>query len=182
MKRMGLSANEKSNLLGIPVIFIFGSLFHFLYAWSGRSAIVGAIAAVNESVWEHQKLILIPMIGWWTLYFLFRKGSNQIDPQRWFTALLVSLIVSILVIPFAYYFYTGSLGVHLLVIDILIFLLAVAVGQYLGMHFYRHSEGLPINVSIVTIVLIVLLFIAFTFAPPHLPWFKESLTGRYGIY
>lgn len=181
MKPMAPSTNEKSHLLGISVIFFLGSLFHFLYALAGKSPIVGAIAAVNESVWEHQKLILLPMIGWWTLYFLFRKGSSQIDSRKWFSALLVSLIVSILVIPFAYYFYSGALGLHLLVVDILIFLLAVTAGQCLGMHFYRHSKGIPVYASIIAILLIVLLFIAFTFAPPHLPWFQDSLTGQYGI-
>jgi len=181
MKPMSPLTNEKSHLLGIPVIFFLGSLFHFLYALTGKSAIVGAIAAVNESVWEHQKLILLPMIGWWTLYFLFRKGSAQIDPRKWFSALFVSLIVSILVIPFAYYFYSGALGLHLLVVDILIFLLAVTAGHCLGMHFYRHSKGLPLYASIIAILLIVLVFIAFTFAPPHLPWFQDSLTSQYGI-
>ena len=37
-----------------------GTLLHFAYEWSGGSAAAAVFAAVNESVWEHMKLLVMP--------------------------------------------------------------------------------------------------------------------------
>ncbi len=52
-------------LLGIPVLILLGFPMHYIYQWSCNSPIVGAIAPVNESIWEHLKLTFWPMLLWW---------------------------------------------------------------------------------------------------------------------
>jgi Family of unknown function (DUF6512) len=39
-------------------IVIAGTLQHFVYGWSGQNALVGLVSPVNESVWEHTKLLV----------------------------------------------------------------------------------------------------------------------------
>ena len=168
-------------LWSIPILFLVGSFFHFLYALTAYSPIVGAVAAVNESVWEHQKMVVLPVISWWIIAFLARGLHNQIIAQKWFTGLLVSLLVSILAIPSSFYFYSDAFGAHLLIVDVFILLLAVTLGQCLGIHFYRHAKGIPVYASITIILLILLMFVIFTFYTPVLPWFRDSLTGQYGM-
>jgi hypothetical protein len=51
----------KWELLGILIVFVLGALLHFVFEWSGNSPVVGAIASVNESVWEHFKQGFWPM-------------------------------------------------------------------------------------------------------------------------
>ena len=51
----------KWELFGIIFVFLLGALLHFVFEWSGESKVVGAIASVNESVWEHFKQ------GFWPL-------------------------------------------------------------------------------------------------------------------
>jgi hypothetical protein len=181
MKQKSLTLPEKWILLGIPVLFLIGSVFHSLYEASGESPIVGAIAPVNESVWEHQKMALVPVILWWTIYYLIKGNQYKIDSRKWFTGMVVSLVSSILTIPLIYYFYTGAFGVDVLIIDILILLLADTIGQLLGLHFYRYSKGLPVILSILVASIILAVFIVFTFNTPKLPWFRDSITGQYGI-
>lgn len=41
-----------------------GALCHFTYEWSGNNFIVGLFTPVNESVWEHLKLVWLPMLLW----------------------------------------------------------------------------------------------------------------------
>ena len=41
-----------------------GNLLHFVYDWTGQSPVAGALAAVNESVWEHMKLLTTPWVLW----------------------------------------------------------------------------------------------------------------------
>ena len=38
-----------------------GTLLHFVYEWSGNSVWTAAFSAVNESTWEHMKLLFFPM-------------------------------------------------------------------------------------------------------------------------
>ncbi|HVB45893.1 MAG TPA: DUF6512 family protein [Streptosporangiaceae bacterium] len=45
------------------MIVVAGTLLHFVYAWSGRTLAVGLLSPVNESVWEHTKLLVIPVLA-----------------------------------------------------------------------------------------------------------------------
>ena len=38
-----------------------GTLLHFVYEWSGGSVLAAAFSAVNESTWEHMKLLFFPL-------------------------------------------------------------------------------------------------------------------------
>ena len=38
-----------------------GTALHFLYAWSGQRSWAAVFSAVNESVWEHMKLLYVPL-------------------------------------------------------------------------------------------------------------------------
>ena len=176
-----LPVKEKWCSWSIPFLFIIGSTFHFLFELSGNSPVVGAFAAINESVWEHQKMVLLPLIDWWTIVFLSKGARDRINKRKWFTGLIASLIVSIMTIPLIFYFYSEAFGVHLLIVDVLILLLAFIGGQCIGFHFYKYSKCIPFYVSIIVTIVILLIFILFTFNPPLLPWFKDSLTGQYGI-
>ena len=176
-----LPVKEKWCSWSIPFLFIIGSTFHFLFELSGNSPVVGAFAAINESVWEHQKMVLLPVIGWWTIVFLLKGTRDRINKRKWFTGSIASLIVSIMTIPFMFYFYSEAFGVHLLIVDVLILLLAFIGGQCIGFHFYKYSKGIAFYVSMIVTIVILLIFILFTFNPPLLPWFKDSLTGQYGI-
>lgn len=166
--------------VSLPMLFMAGSAFHFLYDLSGEAAFIGAIAAVNESVWEHQKMVLLPLAFWWTAAYLWKGDEEQIHRGKWFTGAVVAMMVASLTIPAMFYFYSEAFGVHLLLVDGLILLLAVAGGQLIGLHVYRYGKGLPLPVSLMIMLLLIGLFVYFTFQPPLLPWFRDSLTGGYG--
>lgn len=181
MSYKSMSAPEKWILIGIPILFLIGSCMHFLYNFTGDNVIIGAIAPVNESVWEHLKMVLLPVILWWTIYYFTAGEINNIDKNKWFTGALVSLLTALITIPLLFYFYTKAFGIELLVVDILLLFLALLFGQLAGLHFYKYSEGIASITSISIILLLIFLFILFTFYPPHLPIFRDGMTGMYGI-
>lgn len=181
MRKQRISHPEKWILIGIPFIFIFGSLFHFLYSWSGKKVIVGLISAVNESVWEHTKLLLVPIILWWLIYYVIKQKKYGIDANLWFTGMLVAIVSSILTMICFYYFYTQAFGIQSLVVDIVIFLLAIIIGQCLGLHIYKYPQGLGTWLSILIIAAIFALIVYWTFQPPHIPLFFDKVNGKYGI-
>ena len=181
MKYKALPNEEKWILKGIPLLFIIGSLMHFLYNIFWESIAVGLFAPVNESVWEHSKMVLLPIILWWSLYYCFKGKKYNISKNKWFQGGLVSLLTSLTAIPLLFYFYTEAFGVELLWVDISILLISIILGQLLGLHFYKYWKGINYIFVIAILVLIILIFVVFTFYPPHIPMFYDTSTGSYGI-
>lgn len=50
---------------GIGFVLVLGTLSHFFFDWSGENRLVGIFAAVNESTWEHLKLLFFPALLFW---------------------------------------------------------------------------------------------------------------------
>ena len=46
---------------GFLLTALAGTLLHFVYDWSGGSVWTAAFSAVNESTWEHMKLLFFPL-------------------------------------------------------------------------------------------------------------------------
>lgn len=181
MSRKKFTPPEKWILIIIPILFLVGSSLHFLFELSGDNILVGFFAAVNESVWEHSKMLVLPMILFWSLYYLFKGKKYCIDKDKWFTSALISLVTALIVMPFLYYFYTEAFGVEILLVDILILLIAITLGQTAALHFYKYSKGLKWEIALTLSLLIMLGFICLTLYPPHIPMFIDDPSGQYGI-
>ena len=79
--------------------------------------------------------------------------------------------------------YTAILGHGLLQVDIVIFVVAVIVGQLAS---YRLLMASPLPERLnrfapIALVIPGILFVLFAFYPPQLSLFRNSMTGGYGI-
>ena len=169
----------KWELFGIIFVFLLGALLHFLFEWSGESKAVGLIASVNESVWEHFKQGFWPMFLYAAIEYRFlRDHVNTFFGAKATAVYLIPIITGLV-----FYGYTAIIGEEILIVDILIFLSAIVVGQ-LTSYKIMTLPKLPRYANVVSIILIVLLasiLMLFTFFPPHLPIFLDGNTGTYGI-
>ncbi len=170
-----LTKPERFIRKGILWLFAIGSIMHFLYQLLGESIVVGLFAPTNESVWEHLKMVALPMILWWGIYYLIYKNKYNINKKAWFTGALAALITALFMIPLIFYFYTNAFGVEYVWVDILMLLIGIFIGQWMGLHFYRHSSGIPVWIAIFLMVVIVALFAIFTIFPPNLPIFQSNV-------
>ena len=68
---------KKSNKIGFFFVLILGTLLHFSFAWLREAPVAGLFSAVNESTWEHMKLLFFPSF----LYFLW-EYKNTVLPLR----------------------------------------------------------------------------------------------------
>lgn len=181
MRYKTLPKPEKWILKGIPWLFLIGSVMHFMYDICDNNIFAALFAPVNESTWEHLKMVLLPLILWWSLFYIIKHKQYSINKKKWFGGTLVALITALISIPLLYYFYTGVFGVHLIWVDILILLFSLMFGQLLGLHFYRYSKGISVIIVMVIFILLIVIFMVFTFNPPQLPIFQDAITGSYGI-
>ena len=58
-------------------VLITGTLSHFIYEWSGNNFIVGFFFPVNESTWEHMKLVFFPMFLFSIFMFKRLNGNHS---------------------------------------------------------------------------------------------------------
>ena len=87
---------------------IAGTLLHFLFDWTGGSAVAALFSAVNESVWEHMKLLYYPMVIFAAVeYFAWGNGMESFWCMK-----LLGLLLGLSLIPVLYYTYTGLLEIH----------------------------------------------------------------------
>jgi hypothetical protein len=164
---------------GIIFVFLVGALLHFVFEWSGDSRIVGAIASVNESVWEHFKQGFWPMCLFAGIEYPFLRSNIK----NFFLAKGIAVYFIPLITGILFYSYSAIVGHEILIVDILIFLLAVTIGQFISYKImllkpapdYVNRTGLGL------IILLALILVMFTFFPPHLPIFQDHNTGLYGI-
>ncbi len=166
--------------VSIPIIFVVGACFHFLYDLFNKFILMGAIAPVNESVWEHTKMLL-PIMIWWIFLYIIKGKKYSLDINKWFTGMLVSFTASLIFMLFAYYFYTGAFGVEILIVDILILLMSITVGQLLGYTVFMRSKGINVYVTMELVLLIIIVYVVWTLNPPKLPLFFDKEAGKYGI-
>lgn len=169
----------KWELFGILVISIIGSLLHFVFEWAGKWPPVGAIAAVNESVWEHFKIAFWPALFYAFLEFAIIRNSTK----NFAIAKAVGIYTMPAVIAIIFYSYTSIIGHEILAVDISSFIAAIAIGQLVSYKILT-SNQLPSWTKRLGIILLILLaaaFIVFTYIPPPLPVFQDGPTGNYGI-
>ena len=160
------------------IISIVGTLFHFLYDWSNHNKIIGLFAAVNESTWEHIKIALTPTLLWGLIDGFF-YGANP----NYFLAKSLSLLTMIVVIPVLFYLYSYLLKKHVLIIDILIFYIAIFLGQYC-FYFVLDGPTIPYIFSYcgaVTFLFIFGFYMTATLLPLKNFLFKDPITKKYGL-
>lgn len=164
--------------VGAVAVIASGVLLHFAYAWSGGNRVVAAVTPANESVWEHLKLVVVPVVVLGVV-----ETRWVVDRRRLWWAKLVEIVAACSFIVAFFYTYTGAFGVGSVVaVDVLSFFLAIAGGQWVSytMIAFSKRRPVPLRASVAGLVLVLVGFGVLTFTPPHVPLFQEVSTGTYG--
>lgn len=156
-------------IFGFLFTIAVGTIMHYVYEWSGNSFLVGLIAPVNESTWEHMKLLFFPMLvaGIFLTYRLRNTYSNIS------VGLSIGLLLGTWLIPFLFYTYTGILGFHVLWMDIAVFLLSALIAFIVSCRVTKtgsFSDYKPHFFFLV--ILMALCFFFFTVFPPSIGLFQ----------
>ncbi len=168
---------------GAVFTIIIGSLWHFVYGWSGNNFIVGLIAPVSESVWEHMKLSFIPLIAFSFVDYYFLRGKIK----NFCFVLIKQLGIAIAVVLIGFYIYTPIVGHSILAVDISLFMLGVILARWAGYKIwigtFKKYEFKYLNqISAVLVALLFAFFIYATLNPPHVGLFEDPNDLSYGIF
>lgn len=162
----------KNFIWAFLIIGLAGGLGHFVYKWSGNNTILGYFFPVNESTWEHLKLLFFPTVAFSAVeYFLVKDKVKGYVPSA-----TISLIMGLSAIVTIFYTYSGVLGFKIEWFNIAIFYIALFLMLAIKMLLIL-SEALnfrwAVCVSLIWIFVMALMFIIFTYNPLDFGIFQE---------
>jgi len=173
----------KRNLLlwqfsGFALSSLGGTILHFLYDWTNKSLLIAAFSGVNESTWEHMKLLYFPL-------FIFALVQSRYfkEYKNYWCIKLIGIVTGLITIPVLFYTYNGVFGKSPDWLNITIFFISAAITFLVETWLFR-KDTLRCKrpwLAFGIICLIGVLFVVFTFVTPKIPLFKDPLTETYGI-
>ncbi len=165
-------------LMGFAVTSIGGTILHFLYDWLGEAIWIAPFSGVNESTWEHMKLLFWPMLVFAIVQSFFFR-----DRKDFWCVKLREILLGLVLIPIIFYTFNGTIGKSPDWLNIAIFFVSAAIAYIYGARLLKTDKlscWSP-KLAIAVLSAIALLFIVFTFVTPEIGIFKDPLTGTYGI-
>lgn len=165
-------------LMGFAATSLGGTLLHFLYDWTGKSVLVAPFSGVNESTWEHMKLLFWPMFIFAIVQSFFFK-----DSENFWCVKLKGTLLGLVLIPVLFYTYNGAIGQSPDWINIAIFFISAAVTYIYETRQFKNRAATckSSRLAFAALCVIALIFVIFTFATPEINIFKDPLTEAYGI-
>lgn len=158
-------------IISTALIFLLSTLFHFLYDFSHHNFFIGLFVPVNESVFEHLKMIPIPMFLCWLM--AYRLYRDDIQCENWFFAAVMSMLICMGIIISLYYLYTGMLGIESVLIDILIMAIAILTGQWCSQYVLSWPNVPSVTVTFLLFMILIVIFACLTLFPPQIPFFVD---------
>ena len=165
-------------LMGFAVAAFGGTMLHFLYDWLGETVWVAPFSGVNESTWEHMKLLFWPSFIFAVIQSFYFKESED-----FWCIKLRGLLLGLGLVPILFYTYNGVIGKSPDFINIAIFFISAAAEYIYEARLFKNEDVRCRSQRLALLILcfIGVLFIIFTFKTPEIGIFKDPITGAYGI-
>lgn len=163
----------KTNLLRFIFISILGVLLHFTYEWSGDNSFVGLFSAVNESTWEHLKLIFFPMLLL-TIFEILLMPDKL--PENFLFSRTIGIVSGMAFIVISFYTILGVIGKPYDSINIALYFAGVLYALTVENKLYRKDSKKLSLISAVILFIIAISFFMFTYSSPAIGLFKNPLS------
>ncbi len=161
--------SKSQTIVGIIFTAAAGTCLHFLYQWSACRPAAALIGAVNESTWEHLKLLFFPVLLYTLLESIFfaRRASGFL----W--ARTLALMAGMALIVCGFYTYSGILGKNYFIADITLFMAGTITTFLLTIAIQKWRRNFPAHTGLAILLLVIwtALFFIFTFYPPKIGLF-----------
>lgn len=154
--------------IGFVVTTVLGILSHFVYDWTGRGFLIGLFFPVNESTWEHMKLLFFPM-------FLFALVSGKRVERQYpciYNAMFTGILVGLLLIPTLFYTYSGILGFHVAWANIAVYVISMLLAYLVVYRVALTCKNRDSKVLRIVMYGLVAAFMIFTVYPPGIGLFQ----------
>ena len=169
---------KKIKIINVVFLFLLSFLWHFMYDLFPNN-LFALVFPVNESIWEHMKIIYYCLLLGSVLEFYLCKKNNIKINNFYIEAMVKSLlgVIFYLIIFIPLYLWLGES----MVISIGLMLVTYIFLEYIG---YKILVGEELNINILPVIIIALgsiMFVILTFYPLHNFLFFDEVKFGYGI-
>ena len=157
----------KYNLIAFFVIGILGAISHFVYEWSGDNYAVGLFFPVNESTWEHLKLLFFPT----AIYSVFEYFLSHEKPKNYLQSVVFSVLCGMLWIIILFYTVKGVFGKSPDFINIGIYFISIIIMLCKKNKLIKEEKfnlSLFYWLAVAMAILVAILFIFWSYNPPSI--------------
>lgn len=158
-----------------------GTLLHFAYEQSDGQVLAAVISAVNESTWEHMKLLFVPMF----LFSMVQMGFLGKFYPNLLAVRAVSVSAGLVLVPVLFYTASGVLGRELpWGIHAVGFYLSALAAFWLDCRLLRQGRfDAPWQqvAGLAALWVLAFAFVWCAFRPPQLGLWQDPVTGGFGI-
>ena len=167
-----------SQWIGFGVTAAGGTLLHFLYDWLGKAEWIAPFSGINESTWEHMKLLF-----WPTFIFAIVQSFFFRDRENFWCVKLRGILLGLALIPIIFYTYNEAIGKSPDWINSAIFFISAAAVYICETRLFNSEKVIcrSPKLAFAALCAIGVLFAVFTFRTPEIGIFLDPLTGTYGI-
>ena len=166
------------SLAGCGITSLGGTILHFLYDWLGEAKWIAPFSGINESTWEHMKLLFWPMFIFSIIQsFFFRENKS------YWCIKMKSVLLGLIAIPVLFYTYNGAIGKSPDWLNITIFFISAAIAYILEVRQFKKDTTVCRRpyLAFAILLIIAICFVTLTFFTPEIGIFKDPITGAYGI-
>lgn len=166
----------KKIILSSFIIFILSTLFHSLYNYL-PCFLTSIIVPVNESIFEHMKMIFTSYMFYLLIKILFNKKRENNLISSFVIASLFNIVI-FLIIYIPIYLLFGEK----LVVTLILYFITILISNYLMYKIQNKKINSKINkYSVYIIPLVYIVFTLFTYFPLKNMLFLDPTSNTYGI-
>lgn len=170
---------KKLKIKSIFIIFILSFLSHFAYE-TFPNFISSIIFPVNESIWEHMKLLTTPVLIYMVIeYFIFKK--KKIEANNYILSYSLAIISSIIIFLLIYVPIYNKIGNNMFV-DITLLIFMIMYISFITYKLFNVKEIKYCNMlGIILFIIIYFNFFYLTYYPIKDYLFYDTSKNAYGI-
>ena len=170
---------KKIKIIDVFIVFALCILFHFTYEWFPNK-LFSIIFPVNESIWEHMKLIYSSFLVCSLFDYIFSKiydtKINNLIFANFYSSIICIMTYLIIYLPVNHF-----IG-HNTVFAISLLFLIIILGQIISYKLMLKEENKSLKyISYVLIIIGYIIFGLLTYYPPKTELFFDPQHKKYGI-
>ena len=166
--------NYKKITINSIVIFLLCSLFHFGYS-TLPNFFTSLFFPVNESTWEHLKMIFTATLTFTFISDLIKHNKNKFT-RAYSRSMLTIIILLILYLPINYIF-----GENMIVTLIILFI-SIFISEMITSKISTTDNNKSLNtISLILLIINFIVFALLTYYPIKADLFYDKQSDKYGI-
>lgn len=171
---------KKISILSVFLVFIFSALFHNIYLYF-PSFLTSLFFPVNESIFEHMKLIFLSyLIVGFIEYILLKHNNLSVNNLK--PSIIFSIIFNIIFLLIVYTIIYKIIG-HNTIITLITYFISIIITKILAYKILTNKKSYNFlnEYFYIIIILIFLILVYFTYAPLENTIFIDYMNKKIGL-